>query len=356
MLSLLLALSLGAPAFAQAAEPAPVEMISIQGWDMMRYSEHLIGISYRAIEQLLSTQDQVLAAGTPEAAEAWLTHARGLSDKALAQLAATPGWKGDRRMVEVCERDWRWVRGTLDKEFPELFALLLQQEVHNADLARADALMRELDAQIAANEATFQAEQLEFVRRHGAKIVESELTRQLEDTLDAHRAPSFSAPGIPPEGSALDGTIHVSFALRYNNMLIERQVTMMNALNAFMQATGGDAQQIEAARVEALTLIRGQLSAARAAEDWQGDASLRGGLVTFGEALERTLDKDFAEYTALLSKKRLNQKDIDTVNGIAEAADVDIQAAIHTFGEAEAGFQERWGILAYQAWSAQQPQ
>ncbi|MCB9760472.1 MAG: hypothetical protein H6739_11590 [Alphaproteobacteria bacterium] len=324
--------------------------VDINGWSLMDYSEHVLGINIQAVRTIIDAQEVAVAAGTPEAYEAWLKHAHAACVDAIARIEATPGWEGDTSITEEVAKNWRWLQGKLEGDFPEMFALLFKEDVTNADLERVEAITRTMDAETAALVARADQLQRDFAKRHKAVLIESSEEAALTDEIEEMTTSTFSHPGLPPEGSVLEPEIHVSFATRYHNQLVARQVAMMDALNGFIDATqaGGDA--VEDARVAALKAVQAEVKAAKRAEDWQGDAGLREGLVAFGEELEGVLEGHFAEYTARVGKKRLSAKDADLANEHAAAADEAISEALQGFGQAQTAFQERWGMLAFEAW------
>lgn len=345
LLALLLSFS-SRPALA-GSEPTSVD---IRGWTVTQYNDTLVARQKEAVQGIYNAQAKMLALGpSQEVGVAFLAEMRQKVEAALVASQALPPWKGDAALRDALVETYQWTLERCDRDFAEMLDLAYRDEVHNADLARLEALNRGVREGSEALDLRTQAAQKGFAQRQRMIIVPS------EQPVPAAEAPSFSAPGIPPEGSTLDGSVHVGFAVRYQNPLVAEGNRMIEAMNAFFDATGGPAEQVEPARQAALAAITRAREEAAAREDWQGDSSLRNAVVGLGDALTGLLNGEFATYAATFGKKKVKPAEVEALNEAVRAGNAGTQSAIAALNAAEIAFQERWGLTAYAAWEAALP-
>lgn len=328
---------------------APAQMVNIKGWDAAQYNDALVDDLYGGFLQL---QQNILAVGALQdqaSFDAGLLQLQADAQAALTRISLYPAYKGDTGLRDAIGSSFLWARQQTVSTLPELFALYQAPEVHNADLARAETLVTTLIVSGKAQDENVMAKQREFAKKNGYILV-------VPDETPFPALPSFTAPGIPPEGSVLSGQVHMSFVLRYHNALSDRQTQMVGEVNTFFDATHGDLGQLAGARERALAAVRGHLVVFRATEDWQGDAGLRDALVRLGEDLEKALSGPFAEYVGLVSKVSLSKKEANKANELAGQGNADVQAAFDRFNPLYDAFRVRWHFAEYEAWAAAQPQ
>ncbi len=325
-----------------AAEAAPV--VDIQGWDAARYNDHLVNVEYLAVKQLEASFQLALSAQSREAFDAWLVQARARVGETRARMISFPPFEGDPSLRDAILEGWHWLARMLDEVIPQMWATIDKEPPTNADLVALEGLARELEERGQALDANLRQVQRVFADSHRL------ILREVYEAPSFEAPRPFEAPGLPPEGSRLSADVHVALAIGYQNGLLATQNGMMDVFNAFMEATNGDPADLEASRQQILARIQAHLRTARAYEDWQSDASLAEALVSFGEVLETELGAPSAEYTELMTKKRLKKSDVERINALVEEGARSVEAALDAFGVALDAFQDRWRIKAYEAW------
>jgi hypothetical protein len=225
----------------------------------------------------------------------------------------------------------------------EAFALSSKEQVANADLARFEALYRELESEAERVDSSIRDTQRAFARAHGMRLVQRK-SRRRETEQD------FSAPGIPPAGSHLPGQVHVSFALRYGNALIAEQNALSRASAAAVQAEGA---ALDEARKAALREVREIAQRLEAVESWQGDDGLRAGAIAMAHELETSLAGPTKEYARLARRDALDAEEVERANALIGEMNASGSRAHEAFANAQAAFRARWAIPEYEAWVAQ---
>lgn len=336
------------PAVAAVLAPLPTTD-ELAGWSVLDYNAYVVDNQFAVMREIdHSLKAFVAAAPSEEAYEAFRRQVRESAHAGLTNARMLAPWKGDASFRDAIVLGYTVLLRVFDEDLPAMWAMTTKPEVRNADLAALEQLQRRIEEESAKTDQAVRDAQAAFARKHGFVLLKS------DDVPVATLPPEFTAPGIPPADSVLSGNLHAGFALRYHNVLVDREVRIVDAANGFMGATSGDAEALERVRKEALVTIRAELAATRATEDWQGDDSLRLGLVTAGEQIERLLADDFATYTRLRQKAQLSQAEVDRLNAIAEASGPALQGAIDGFTAAQDAFHARWGVAAYDAWLREQ--
>jgi hypothetical protein len=228
---------------------------------------------------------------------------------------------------------------------PEAFELLSKERVKNADLARLEAVMAHIEDAPREGHARVTAAYRAYAKANGWRFRESAPD---EDEPDE---PPFTAPGIPPAGSRLGGDVHVGFAIRYRNEALDLHNMLTSSANRLVQAMNADGASIEAARKQELEQVRSVRALAEGLEPWQGDATLRDGLVACARGLERALTKPVRAFGKAVAKGFSSQKQVDAANALIAEINQAVDAAMKRSEEAEARFRARWAFDAYDAWS-----
>jgi hypothetical protein len=237
-----------------------------------------------------------------------------------------------------------------DALVPEAFLLLTKERVRNADLARLEDLYREIDATAQRCGERVDQAQREFARASGLRLREPP-----DRPPPPPESPPFTAPGIPPAGSHLDGQVHIDFALRYENEVVELQQTLASSADRMAQATHFSPADIETERKQELGQVRSIRSLAEQLEAWQGDESLRAASIAMARQLEAVLTGPYKSFAHTLAKGIRSQADADRANALASELNTSIQAAFDTFAEGERRFRARWALDAYDAWQKERP-
>lgn len=341
--SLLLLFSLALPAAAgEAAPPAPV---SVVGWDVVRYNDAIADAALRATASASRAANEVPLFAAPEDFRAFQAQLRAAYKDALASVEALPAWQGDASLRDAALAAIRWCVAFSDAGLTEIYELISKERVTSADLDRLEALTRTADAQADALDLALRQTQVTFAKKHRFLLVD-----QRERLPEVEERPDFSAPGIPPEGSALSGSVHVGFAIRYHNGLAADEVALVDAMNQFMDATHAQGPEVEQARKAALEAAREALDSAVARGDWRGDAALQQSTVALGKEVVDVLSGPAAEIAALLAQAPMKKKSVDRYNALAEDMGARLDAALASWSSAERDFNQRWGLDAYMAW------
>ena len=255
LLAMSLALVLaGAPVRAEPVTPATVD---VGGWTVQQYNDTLVARQREAILGFHDAMRRLYAApASPEALAAFFAEVRAEANAALLASAALPPWNGDSTLRDALVASYQWFVDTCDTAFLEALDLLGRANVRNADLSRLEALNQALEAEALAHDEWAVEVQRAFARRHRMELYPSEQP----EPPDA--GPPFTAPGVPPAGSRLDGAVHVSFAVRYENSMVDLQNRMVEAMNRFMDAS-------------AARLPRPSPPGSRRGRNWSGRAPTR---------------------------------------------------------------------------------
>lgn len=236
-----------------------------------------------------------------------------------------------------------------EESLPEAFELLTRERVRNADLARLEALTRHIEDAPGAAHAKLMTAYRAFLASKGWRTVPA------REAAAEPPEPAFTAPGIPPPGSRLDGDTHVAFAIRYRNEVLELRSTYVSSANRLMGAMGADGATLEATRKQELEQVRSVLALVQKLEPWQGDATLREGLLACGRDFERTLERPVRAFAKAVGKGFTSQKQVDAANALIREIEGAVNAAIGKADAADRAFAERWAFEAYDAWRKAQP-
>ncbi len=236
------------------------------------------------------------------------------------------------------------------ESLPEAFELFSRERVRNADLARLEAVMRHVEDAPRAAYARLSAAYRAYLEARGWRVDPA------REAPEEPPEPSFTAPGIPPPGSRLSGETHVGFAIRYRNEVLELRSTYVSSANRLMSAMGADGASLEAARKQELEQVRAVLALVQKLEPWQGDATLRDGLLACGHRLERTLEKPVRTLAKAIAKGFTSQKQVDAANASIREIDAAVSAAIEQADAADRAFAARWAFDAYEAWQKAHPE
>jgi hypothetical protein len=235
------------------------------------------------------------------------------------------------------------------ESLPEAFELFSKERVKNADLARLEAVMAHIEDAPRDAYTNVTAAYRAYARANGWRFRESAPPEEEPDE------PPFSAPGIPPAGSRLEGEVHVGFAIRYRNEVLDLHNILTSSANRLFQAMNADGASIEAARKQELEQVRSVLALAEALEPWQGDPTLRDGLLACGRGLERVLEKPVRAFGKAVAKGFSSQKQVDAANALIGEINRSVEAAMKHAEDAEARFRTRWAFEAYEAWNEARP-
>lgn len=341
--SLLLLFALALPAAAgEATPPAPV---SIVGWDVVRYNDTIADAAFRATANANRAANQMPAFSTPEDFRAFQAQTLAAYRDALASIEALPAWKGDASLRDAALASMRWCVAFSDGGLSEMYELISKEHVQSADLDRLEELTRKADAEADALDASMRETQVAFAKKNRFLLVD-----QNERLPEVEERPDFSAPGIPPEGSALSGSVHVGFAIRYHNGLAADEVALVDAMNQFMDATHAQGPEVEQARKAALDAAKAALDSALSRGDWRGDAALQQSTVALGREVVDVLSGPAAEIASLLEKAPMKKKSVERYNALAEDMGARLDAALASWSSAERDFNQRWGLDAYMGW------
>lgn len=333
------------PALAQQP-PAPT--VDVRGWDVATYNNHLMEVEYTALLEVLAATQAHLDARDEQSYQAWVAELDRVTAAAIARLGAMPGFQGDTSLRDVLLGGHRALRGMLDAELAELHHILVKPEVRSADVARAEVLLRQVNASSQALQDQMVTTQQAFAARHGMILVPPPPRPELNP------GPEFTWPGLPPAGSPLTAEQHASLAMRYHNELTQRTNTMLLASNTFLEASSQPGFDCEAARATALAAVQGELAQVRTVGDWLGDAALVDATVGFGELLEGQLQAQYGQFCAVFTNPRVKPAQVNAANRVAQDASAAAQAALNAWHSTAAGFRERWGLSAWEAWLRQQ--
>lgn len=343
MRALLLLVLLISPSYAEDTPTPPP--ISVVGLTPVQYNDLIAELDYALGQQLAAAIGAVMRSNDPAAFERWRVQTIGTLNADLAELRRVPPYKGDSTLVDATARSLEWFIRALETELAELSTLMTKPDVVSGDLDRAEQLVQSYTAEGKRHLDEQRAAQATFAKKHRFLLVEAEMP-----AVDT--GPVFVAPRLVPAGSQLTAEQHVSFAVRYNNVVLDRQNALVDVLNAFLAASASPDFQCSASRERAVAALGPALAQVRALGDWRGDASLRDALQTIGALIERQLTDDYARYCTTIELKRPKPAQINEVNRVAEEANKEMQAALGAFNASLAEFQGRWGLTEYAAWAA----
>ncbi len=349
MLRLWLAMTLlgGAPVAAAPAGPTPAE---VSEWSAADYNNHLVSVEYAGVRELQARWDAVRGSDDPAVILEFLRQAQIEAVEVVARVVAFPPHEGDTTLRDAVAESWKGAEAMFREDAPAFLKLAASEDPTNETLAGLEALTRKMDSDADRIDGAVRAVQADFARRHGYQIVSTE--EREAPIFDA--GPVFTAPGIPPEGSVLSGNLHVNLATGYHNARLVTQNDVMDAWNAFMDATHGEPDGLERARRDGIARLEELREAAQAQGDWQGDASLVEANLALADTVLGQLTGPFELYCKKLKKGLRKQADVDLVNDIGDGAATAINEALARYDGALDGFRSRWGLDADAAWSQAQ--
>lgn len=338
----------GAPATtegAAAARPLPADPAA---WTVADYNDAVVRRNDAMVRDVNALR-RTLARRDIDV-DSFLAQGRQTFVEGERALRSLPPWKGDASLRDVAADATAWAIRAVDQDCAEIRALMRKEDVVAADLERVDALLTGLEAEGARWDAQVRNAQAVFAKRHGLLLVHGE-----HDVGEPPEPPSFSAPGIPPEGSRLPATGHVDFAIRYRNPFVVDQGRLVEAMNAMFEASGTDGDAMETARAAALEVARDVRARADAREGWFGDEGLRAATRDTAKALADALQGPAAVAARGRAQGFRKQAEVDRYNDAVKELNDATTAAMNGFAAADAAFQERWGLAAYAAWQEKHP-
>jgi len=329
--------------FTAPALAAPEDSAQVEIHDAAEYAAHLSLSSSTLFQQYMEQMTWLGSVEDEQVFDGGLQHVVANINAAVAQFEAMPGWRGDTALRDTLVEYWSAIAQHLRVTVPELREISLIEAVTDADLARTEALSRQLDATDAKYQEEMEEVQAAFAVRNNLLLLPAPPTADVWTS-------TFTAPGVPPAGSSLDGEDYVSFPVRYNNHLTDRHAAMLGQLEGFFEATQGDPGLMEEALVDAVANIERELAEIAAIEPWQGDASLRDGLIVQGEVFRGLLNESYSEYTALMTKRRLKAAEQARVDELIEEGTEILERSLSDFDVVQVAYQERWGVAAWNVW------
>jgi hypothetical protein len=307
------------------------------------YNDQLVAVAADVMERVEDAEERFAFLEPGPRYEAWRNASLEAVALGLAQVDAIPPRDDDEGFHAAVRDGFARSERIIREIVSEAFVLSSKEPVANADLARFEALYRELDAEAERVDGGIQAAQRAFAKRHQMRLVDRRPRKHKEREL-----PDFEARGIPPEGSRLPGQVHTGFAVRYGNAFVDMQNELSRASGSVVRA---DDAALERTREEALRTVREIHGRAETAEPWQGDDTLRAGVLEMARALETSLAGPTAEYAKLAGRKDLTTEQVERANAAIDAMNTANRGAHEAYRAAEAAFRERWAIDAYMAWS-----
>jgi hypothetical protein len=339
---LMLTLLLAAPAVADPPPPAE-ELPTIAA-----YSDKLADINRSLTERVEAATASVGIYQTREASERYFAEIRQLLIEHKAQVGALPTWEGDPALRDAVVADFDWCIALFDDPLTELLDLGHAPRVTNADLARMEELTRSIDAAIESRSRLFESVEADFCKRHDLILLEA-------DAPPAPPAvPSFRTPTIPPAGSVLPGTTHVSFATRYHNHLVALQKDLMDGYNPFAAQTGTQGPAATDARQVAKASLSRIAAEIATLGDWQGDASFRDDTAALAKELAAIVDGPGHEIAVTLREDRMSPANYEIYQRAHHDMNTRCERALSKFRVSQSKFQIRWGMRDFEAWAKTQ--
>lgn len=336
-------LALLAAGFACASAALAAEPIVLR--DAWEYNDALVDASNSAIERVDEAERELSYLPPVAHFEAWRLAASEAMRDGRAEVERIEERPYDQGFRAAVLESFDVVNRIFTVSLPEVFLLQSKEHVVNADLVRLEALWREINQECDRVDEKVRSAHQAYVRAAGGRLVESKET----PPVDAG-PPDFEAPGIPPPGSKLPGQLHVSFAMRYRNDAIDLQNVLSSSASAMAGASSELPDELEAVRKDQLAEIRDVRKRAEQLEPWQGDATLRDGLVAMAKELERSLAGPAREFAKLLHKGIESERDVKRANALVEELNAANRAAHDQFASGDARFQARWMPPSYAGW------
>jgi len=336
-----------APVSASAQAPAPTAA-EVKSWSSVQYMDHLVTIARRTASSVVALADNLPMTDDPAQIQAFLQRGAEVIHSGRAASAAVPPYKGDATLRDALVSFYDTVLMEILHASKQLVETVFQPRVTDATYSEAEALVRRIDDIEAKALTTLESAQQDFAKAHRIRLVDPGPGPQPQPV------PTFSAPGVPPDGSALDANLHMLLTVTYHNQVVAHQERIVGAWDGLMQATAGDDAGVEPARLKALEQVRTARAAAAAEEAWRGDAGAREAVVELGDTMLVLLDGPAAEYAAIRAKGLTTRKRVDLANAAAGRAEQGAHDAINRFVSGVEAFQNRHQLGAYNAWMVQQ--
>lgn len=326
---------------AWAADPLPP--VDIRAWTVARYNDHLVETAKRHVLRFIETGARFGALDTDEAFEAYRAELSRQTRESTAQVVAVPPWHGDAAFRDALLESLDWVQDTVDRIYPEIWALAGKEEVTNADLARLEALYGEIHEAGARVQARVEEAQRAFAQRNRARLVP-------EPPIQWPQVPEFVAPRLPPPGSRVPGATHVAFAIRYHNQVLATRERLVDAMNTFFRA---DPPERRDAHARALELLQAERERVAAVEDWQGDPGLADALRGYAAAVDTALSRSAPVLLEIAKKNgKIAPDSVAPYNRLVESMNRALGDADEAFRRAEDAFRSQWYFDDYEEWRA----
>jgi hypothetical protein len=313
--------------------------------DPWEYNNALVDASNEAIQRVRDAERELSYLPPVAHFEAWRQAASAAMRQGRAEVERIEERPFDQGFRAAVLESFDVADHVFTVSFPEVFLIQNKEHVVNADLAQLEALWREIHREIDRVDQQVRDKQRAYVRAAGGRVRET----PEPPPVDAG-PPDFAAPGIPPAGSLLPGQVHVSFAVRYRNEAIDLQNVLSSSANAVVGALNELPSELEAVRKEQLGEVRSIRKRAEQMEPWQGDATLRDGLVAMAKQLEGSLGGPVRDFAKLLKNGIESQRDADRANALVGEMNEAIRAAHEQFHAVDERFEARWMPPSFAAW------
>lgn len=338
---IVLAAALGPTAVA-AEDPAPAEA----PWTAPRVNHALVTLQNELVVEirLMLVRAPLHASATEFEAQrqAMLAVYRRYGER----TRAVPVLPGDPGFRDACVAIADWLVATAEGPLVELGAIAHGGDSSDAAVDRADAIYRRLRVESEELDRAAGELQRRFLGAFGLELVPGA-------PLDLPPLPpDFTAPGIPPVGRELPGSFFAGLAVQHHNRLVAAEDALLGALQPFLLAVGAPGGACERARETARAALGAELRGLDDVGGWQGDTSLVDATRAFGEVVAGLLDGPGVELCALVARTPLPPADGERANALIDSTNRAAQAAYAAWQRAQADFQARWQLAAYDRWQA----
>lgn len=338
---------------AHAQTPPRPTTAEVKRWSPAQYNDFIVSVDNTLIDQVVA-QTRAIGDTTDQSAFlSYIDQLKAILHEGRTTAALMPPYRGNSDFRDTVLQAYDEALIVMDKDMPRFAHLIFTPNVRNEDLAELEVLQAHINTTLDDAVKRISDVQAAFARRHRLVIIDNDRSGEADRAIEEVFGAPFSAPGLPPEGSVLDGDVHVSFALRYHNQMIDQHNRIIDSVNAVMDASHGDSSAFEDARTSAAAALTAEQLRCGEWGDWQGDDTLITANRALTERMLAMMEGDVATLTGLSKKAVLSAKKQRLHNNTADAVSIEVQDALADVSAQYGHFAERWHLLAYQAWQEQ---
>lgn len=337
-----LAILLLAPAHAEAPAPDPVD---IRAWNAGKYNDHLMDVEFAMLTRIRVASNNMPDFPDPRQVAEYRLKLLDAVSTAQREVERVPPWHEDPTLRDAVLDSLRWMSGVLRVELVEMYALGEKRDVVSADLDRVEALNRVVQGGAEQQEQRVIEVQRAFAAKNRLTLVKD--PRELPAEVER---PTFKAEGLPPPGSTLDPSVHVSFAVRYFNGLVSEKFGALTLAFEFQEAASVDGGSAKFWQIRGVPRLKALEAEIQERGPWQGDASLQEAALTLQRALTGLITGPGAELAALLEEGSKKKAAVARRDQLRAELDQGIKAQVAAWDAASAAFQARWYIAEYERW------